>query len=92
MKAIGADSLKITSIFISEGIVIGLTGGFIGYALSLGVSQYIGLKVFDTMLDQRIMLLPVSLGSALFISVTGSIIPVRRALRIKPAVVLKGAE
>ena len=92
MKAIGADSLKITSIFISEGIIVGLTGGFIGYALSLGVSQYIGLKVFSTMLDQRLMLLPVSLGSALFISVAGSIIPVRRALRIKPAVVLKGAE
>ncbi|MFZ2199160.1 MAG: FtsX-like permease family protein [Thermodesulfovibrionales bacterium] len=92
MKAIGADSLKITSIFISEGIIIGLTGGFIGYVLSLGVSQYIGVKVFSTMLDQRIMLLPVSLGSALFISVAGSIIPVRRALRIKPAVVLRGAE
>lgn len=92
MKAMGADNVKIALIFIAEGTLVGVIGGLAGYLLSLGVAQYIGLKVFDTGLEQRAILLPVAVGSALLISVAGAVLPIRRALRIKPAVVLKGAE
>lgn len=92
MKAIGADSGKIITVFVSEGMVIGFVGGLLGYALSIMAVQYIGMKVFSAGLEQRMLLLPMSIGSALLISVGGTILPIRRALRIKPAVVLKGAE
>lgn len=92
MKAIGADSIKITVIFISEGIVIGIIGGLAGYLLSLGVVQFIGAEVFSARLEQRAILMMIAVGSALLISVTGSMLPVRRALGIRPAEVLKGAE
>ena len=92
MKAVGADRAGIITIFLSEGIVIGLAGGLLGYLLSIGVSQYIGLKVFHTGLEHRAILLPIALGNAILIAVAGTILPIRRALAIKPSIVLKGAE
>lgn len=92
MKAIGADRTRIITIFLTEGIIIGIVGGILGYLLSLGVSRYIGMKVFQTGLEQRAMLLPVAIGNAILIAVAGTILPIRRALGIKPGIVLKGAE
>lgn len=92
MKAMGADNLKIIFLFLSEGAVIGTGGGLVGLLLSYFASRYIGLKVFDAVLTQTSILIPLSLGSALLISVTGTLLPIIRALKIKPAVVLKGAE
>jgi len=92
MKALGAHRTKIISIFLSEGMIIGLIGGIFGYLLSLAVSQYIGRAVFDTGLEQRAILLPISIFNALVIAVAGTVLPIRRALRIMPSVVLKGAE
>lgn len=92
MKAVGADSAKIIYIFLSEGVVIGIAGGFAGYLLSIGAAKFIGIKVFNTAFEHRAILFPIAIGSALFISLSGMILPIKRALRIKPAVVLKGAE
>jgi putative ABC transport system permease protein len=92
MKSIGADSARIISIFISEGMVIGLAGGLIGYIISIAASDYIGLQVFNTELVHRGILFPLAIGSAIVIAILGSILPIRRALSIKPAIVLKGAE
>ncbi|RJQ47626.1 MAG: ABC transporter permease [Nitrospiraceae bacterium] len=92
MKAVGADSGKIITVFISEACLTGLIGGTIGYVLSLIVSQYIGTQVFSARLEQREMLLPIALGSAVLIAVLGTILPIKKALSIKPAIILKGAE
>jgi putative ABC transport system permease protein len=92
MKSLGADSGKIAALFLSEGVVIGITGGFFGYLLSTGVSQYIGVEVFRTALEQRGILLPISIGSAVFISIIGTILPIRKALWIKPGIVMRGAQ
>ena len=92
MKAIGADSGKIITIFLSEGIMIGFIGGLLGYMLSIATAEYIGVKVFGTGFAPRAMLLPAATGSAVLISVIGTILPIRRALNVKPAVVLKGSE
>lgn len=92
MKAIGADRTRIITIFLTEGIIIGIIGGLLGYLLSIGASQYIGMKVFQTGLEQRAMLLPIAIGNAILIAVAGTILPIRRALGIKPGIVLKGAE
>ena len=92
MKAMGADSKKITVLFLTEGIIIGLTGGLLGYVCSVFAAKYIGMKVFDTGFRQWTMLLPVSISSAVVISMIGIVLPLKKALKIKPAVVLKGAE
>lgn len=91
MKSIGADSAGIITIFLSEAFIIGLVGGLAGYLMSLGVSSYIGHQVFSTAITKRALLLPVSITSALLIAALGSLLPIRRALKVKPALVLKGA-
>jgi len=92
LKAMGADRGKIIAIFLSEAGIIGLAGGFAGYLLSMVVSEYIGVRVFQSGLQQRGSLLFIALGSAVFIAVLGTVLPIRRALRIRPGVVLKGSE
>jgi putative ABC transport system permease protein len=92
MKAMGADSTRIIFIFLSEAFIIGVAGGLLGYLSSLGFSYYIGLKVFSIAIAERGLLLPVALLSALIIAALGSLLPIRRALRVKPAVVLKGVQ
>lgn len=92
MKSIGADSGKIISLFLAEALMIGLTGGVLGYLFSIGTSQFIGIQVFNTGLEQRNLLFFISIGSSIVISVSGSILPIRKALRIRPVLVLKGAE
>lgn len=92
MKAIGADSKKIIAIFLSEGMMIGFIGGVLGYVLSIVTAKYIGIEVFNTGFEQRTMLLPVAIGSAILISVAGTVLPIRKALNIRPSVVLREAE
>jgi len=91
MKSLGADSLRVSLIFLAEASIIGIAGGLIGYLVSLIAARYIGLEVFGTALSGRKVLLPVAIGSALLIAALGSLLPIRRALRVRPAVVLKEA-
>ncbi len=90
MKALGADKIKIIVIFLTEGLLIGILGGLLGYIISLYLSKYIGIQVFNTGLEQKGILLPVSIIIATSITIIGTILPIKRALKIKPSIVLKG--
>ncbi|RMG66761.1 MAG: ABC transporter permease, partial [Nitrospirae bacterium] len=90
MKAIGADRFRTVVIFLSEALIVGFVGGLAGYLLSLLISKYIGVKVFGTPLQQRAVLFPLSLGASVLISVLGAYLPIRKALAIRPALILKG--
>ncbi len=89
MKAVGADRMGISIIFLAETFIIGLAGGLVGYLISLAAAHYIGVEVFGSALDQKGILLPASILSALGISSLAAWLPIRRALMVKPAVVLK---
>jgi putative ABC transport system permease protein len=89
MKALGAQRSKITAIFLTEGFIIGFFGGIIGYVVSIAVSEYIGLHVFDTALQRRDSLMFIAIGSAIVIALAGTILPIKRALYINPSIVLK---
>ena len=89
MKAVGADRLGISIIFLAETFIIGLAGGVVGYLISLAAAHYIGVEVFGAALDQKGILFPASIISALGISSFAAWLPIRRALKVKPAVVLK---
>ncbi len=91
MKALGASSRSIAAIFLTEGFFIGLAGGIAGCLASVFVARYIGLYVFNTALQQQGFLIPVSIGSAVLISLAGTLLPIQRAMRIRPAIALKGA-
>lgn len=90
MKGLGANTFQTVTVFLTQAVVIGLVGGGLGYLLSLAISGYLGYQVFGTAFEQKGILLPISLGVAEAICLLGIYLPVRRALRIQPAVVLKG--
>lgn len=92
MKAIGADRVQIIGIFLLEALTIGTIGGVLGYISSLWIAKYIGIKVFGSALEGRAILFPLSIMTGLIISIGGSFLPIKRALSIKPALVLKGAK
>ena len=58
----------------------------------MAFSGYLGYAVFGTALEQREILLPVSLGVSVIIAMLGVYLPIRRVLAIRPAVVLKGGQ
>jgi putative ABC transport system permease protein len=90
MKAIGAENKKIASLFLLEALIIGLIGGIVGYLAGLGVAQFIGMSVFNSSISPKLEVLPLVLGISIGIAVLASAIPVRRAISIEPAKVLRG--
>jgi len=90
MKGLGANAFQTVTIFLTEALLVGLAGGAVGYLLSLGISSYLGRQVFGAALEQKGILLPISIAVSEIISAMGAYLPIRRALRIRPAIVLKG--
>ena len=90
MKSIGAEDRRIVSLFLSEAAIIGVMGGVIGYVVGVILAQFIGLSVFDMPIAIRFEVIPVALGVSLGVSLLASAIPVRRAMRVEPAIVLRG--
>jgi putative ABC transport system permease protein len=90
MKSVGANRRRISALFLSEAAVIGTIGGVIGFIVGVFLARYIGLSVFDTAVSTNIILLPMAIGISVAVAVAASIIPVRRAQAVEPAVVLRG--
>ena len=88
LKAIGASNFEIYTLFASESLVVaffaGITGAFLGYALSY-VMSYI---IFSHGIGIAWIVLPISVAFALLISVVGSLMPMRNVINLLPAEVL----
>lgn len=88
LKAIGASNFEIYALFASESLVVaffaGITGAFLGYALSY-VMSYI---IFSHGIGIAWIVLPISVAFALIISVVGSLMPMRNVINLLPAEVL----
>ncbi len=90
MKSLGAERRRITTLFLVEAGVIGVIGGLIGFIVGMFLARMIGLSVFDTAVATNIILVPVAIGISVAVAVMASIPPVRRALGVEPAAVLRG--
>jgi putative ABC transport system permease protein len=89
MKAIGAEDHKIATLFLSEAIIIGIIGGILGYIVGIILAQYIGESVFNSAISPVFMVLPIILGISIGVTILSSVLPVRRAIRIEPAEVIR---
>jgi putative ABC transport system permease protein len=87
---VGANRRRISALFISEAAVIGTIGGVVGFIVGVFLARSIGLSVFDTAVSTNIILLPMAIGISVAVAVAASILPVRRAQAVEPAVVLRG--
>lgn len=90
MKAIGAENRNIAALFYSESLIIGVSGGFLGFFVGIVLAQFIGINTFDSTINPRFIVLPLTVGISVFISILASAFPVKRALKIEPAKVLRG--
>jgi putative ABC transport system permease protein len=90
LKALGAGSGRIASLFLAETTAIGFVGGLLGYGFGLLVAQVIARSVFQAALTPHWLAVPVTIVVAVSVALLASILPVRRAVAIDPAVTLRG--
>jgi len=90
MKAVGAERRKIVALFLSEAAIIGALGGAAGFAGGVVLAQVIGMSVFSTSIGLHALVLPAVLGLSIAVALLASLLPVRRATSIEPAIVLRG--
>ena len=90
MKAIGATNFVVTSIFLTEQLLLAIAGGSIGFGLGSIIARELGTSVFGTPAPARIVVLPVVLALAAIVAIAGSMIPLRRAAHFRPAPILRG--
>jgi putative ABC transport system permease protein len=90
MKALGADDKGIVLQFLGETAVIGLTGVAAGLLTGFGLAQVLGQAVFNASIALRWMVLPLTLFICLAAALLAAALPVKMAVNVVPAQVLKG--
>ncbi len=90
MKSVGAENKRIGALFISEATIIGIMGGVLGYIIGISLAQIIGVSVFGTSINPRLEVLPIAIGISIGVTLLASVLPVKRAVRVEPAIVLRG--
>ena len=89
-KALGAENKLVISELLGEGVLLGFIGGVLGVFLGFEFALRVSLNVFGRAINFQWALIPVTIFVFIFITVTASIIPVRKVMDIHPAIVLKG--
>lgn len=89
-KALGASNLKILLEFFGEGAILGVAGGIIGWFLGFFFAQFVGTTLFGSLISFRIVSIFAALLISLVVAILASVVPVRIAMEVQPAVVLKG--
>jgi len=89
MKAIGADDRNIVLQFLAETLIIALAGVAAGLLAGFMLAQILGQAVFGSFISFRWAVLPMTLVPSLCASLLAAALPVRMAVRIVPAQVLK---
>ena len=90
MKALGATRRDVVRLFAAESMVIGALGGVSGWLIGLGFAQIIGRQVFHSGVALRWDVPLVVLGLSMGVAFIAGLGPIRLALAVEPAPVLKG--
>jgi putative ABC transport system permease protein len=88
-KSLGATDARVATLLLLEAGVVGLAGGIAGYLLGSVLAWRVGLAVFGASVGLHLVMLPVSLALALAVTLASSALPLARALKASPAVVLR---
>lgn len=89
MKALGGSIARVMSLFVAEVAILAALGGFAGWIAGIGLSRWMGHRVFGTAISTRWEILPVTMGLVLAVAIAGAM-PLRALGRVKAAVILKG--
>ncbi|MDO4322914.1 MAG: ABC transporter permease [Lachnospiraceae bacterium] len=89
-KALGASDQSIRTEFLYEGMFLGLLGGILGTVLGFVFAQTVSVNVFESSITFQPLLLPVTVIASMLIAALSCMIPIKNAIAIDPALVLKG--
>ena len=89
-KALGASDQSIRSEFLGEGMFLGGLGGILGAILGFVFAQVVSINVFGSSITFQPLLLPVTIIASMAIAAASCQLPIKRAVVIDPAIVLKG--
>ena len=89
-KAIGASDKSIIQEFMGESMLLGLFGGAIGSVLGYVFAQQVSVNVFSSSISFRPLLVPITMIVSIAVTGISSLVPIRSATDIDPALVLKG--
>lgn len=89
-KALGASDNSIRVEFLGEGMFLGLLGGVLGAILGFVFAQVVSVNVFNSSITFQPLLLPVTVIVSMAIAAVSCLMPIKRAVAIDPALVLKG--
>lgn len=89
-KALGASDNSIRVEFLGEGMFLGLLGGVLGAILGFVFAQVVSVNVFNSSITFQPLLLPATVAVSMAIAAASCLMPIKRAVAIDPALVLKG--
>lgn len=89
-KALGASNRAIVAQFMSETAIIALAGVLLGMALGVALAQVLGQAIFNAWVTFRPIVLPLTVGVSLLAALTAAVLPLRGAVAVVPARVLRG--
>jgi putative ABC transport system permease protein len=89
-KAIGADNRRIASEFLGEGLLLGSVGGLLGAVCGYLFAQAISMNVFGRGVSLDWRLFPLAILVSMAVTAAACLLPVRRAIDVEPALVLRG--
>jgi putative ABC transport system permease protein len=90
MKALGAGSFSIAAVFFAEATLLALIGGAAGFAGGAWLADRMGRAIFGSQIAIQPVLLPVVLGIAVIVTLAGSAVAIRRAVKLDPVYALRG--
>ncbi|MDR1110958.1 MAG: ABC transporter permease [Deltaproteobacteria bacterium] len=89
-KALGAENGRVAREFLAEGLMLGILGGLIGSFCGLLFARLVSYSVFGRGLTPELHLVPITVLASALVTIVASLWPVRKAVDVEPALVLKG--
>jgi putative ABC transport system permease protein len=86
---IGAKKSSIYRLFLIKSIILGFVGGITGYVLGTFAAMVLGPQLAGLSISPVPIYFVISILLAIIISLLGSIIPVHRAARLDPALIMQ---
>lgn len=90
MKALGCSNRRVAAIFLTETALMGAVGGIFGYLAGLALARFISMEIFNMPISVKPEVFVLTLIISVLVALTGSMLPVRRAVSLDPVRILRG--